>query len=254
MENTTKKVRIIELRKKGFTINEIVKELKCAKSTVSYHINNCGLGGIRNAFLNGISDEIIEKIKQYRIELKTYDEIRSLVDVGKDKLIKICRLLEINNSSGTFKKIVLNKDEVVKYYLGVNSLRKTSKFFNVSRAIIRKYIPDEIVKLNDLNKVLKTKSQSVIDWRKRKKIELVKYKGGKCECCGYDKSVSVLQFHHLDLKEKDFTIGGSSYGFERLKKEVDKCIMVCANCHIEIHDEIREFGYSEKIKNIKLGQ
>jgi hypothetical protein len=85
----------------------------------------------------------------------------------------------------------------------------------------------------------KTSSESVVEWRQRTKIKLVEYKGGCCERCGYNKSNSVLQFHHLNPQEKDFNIGNKSYSFERIKKEVDKCIMVCANCHIEIHEEER---------------
>ena len=42
------------------------------------------------------------------------------------------------------------------------------------------------------------------------KEELVKYKGGKCEICGYNKCIEALEFHHLNREEKDFTI--SSYG------------------------------------------
>ena len=74
----------------------------------------------------------------------------------------------------------------------------------------------------------------------KEKIELVKYKGGCCEKCGYDKSYEALQFHHVNPSEKDFTISGKSYGVERLKKEVDKCVLVCANCHIEIHEELKK--------------
>ena len=232
------KEKIIELRKKGLTINEIVNELKCAKSTVSYHINNIGLGGVRDTFLSDVTDEIIDKIKKYRTELKSYKEIKQLLNISEDKLIKICRIYNINKPTNTFKKKELNKDEIVSYYLIVNSLRKTSKYFNVSRETIRQYISDEIIEKNKCTK--KSKSQLVIDWRKRKKIQLVEYKGGKCEKCGYNKSIAVLQFHHLDPNEKDFTISGKSYSFERLKKEVDKCIMVCANCHIEIHEELRK--------------
>ena len=44
-----------------------------------------------------------------------------------------------------------------------------------------------------------------------------------------------MEFHHLDPNEKDFTISGKSWAFERLKKEVDKCILVCNRCHTEIH-------------------
>lgn len=74
--------------------------------------------------------------------------------------------------------------------------------------------------------------------RKRLKEKLVAYKGGKCEICGYDKCIIALDFHHLDPNEKDFNIGGgAAISFEKCKKEVDKCILVCSNCHREIHYE-----------------
>jgi hypothetical protein len=76
------------------------------------------------------------------------------------------------------------------------------------------------------------------DSRKRLKLKLIEYKGGKCEICGYDKCIIALEFHHLDPNKKDFNIGGScAMSFEKCKKEVDKCILVCSNCHREIHYE-----------------
>ena len=84
-----------------------------------------------------------------------------------------------------------------------------------------------------------TKSESVVSWRKRTKKKLVEYKGGKCECCGYDKCIEALEFHHLDPGKKDFTISGTSRSFDILKIEADKCILVCSNCHKEIHAGVR---------------
>lgn len=77
--------------------------------------------------------------------------------------------------------------------------------------------------------------------RKRYKKELVEYKGGKCEICGYDKCISALEFHHVDEDKKEFSISESSFsiGMDSLKKEADKCILVCANCHREIHEKER---------------
>lgn len=73
--------------------------------------------------------------------------------------------------------------------------------------------------------------------RRKLKEELVNYKGGKCEICGYDKCISALEFHHNNPNEKEFAIGekGKTRSLEILKKEVDKCILVCSNCHKEIH-------------------
>lgn len=84
-----------------------------------------------------------------------------------------------------------------------------------------------------------TKCRSEAVSRKRRKIkeDLVEYKGGKCEVCGYDKCIAALEFHHRDFTEKDFNLSkkGYTHGLEKAKKEVDKCILICANCHREIH-------------------
>jgi predicted transcriptional regulator len=77
------------------------------------------------------------------------------------------------------------------------------------------------------------------DRRREIKKELVDYKGGSCVICGYDKAYRSLHFHHLNPNEKDFTLGRKwgKLGFnDTIKKELDKCILVCANCHGEIHD------------------
>lgn len=77
--------------------------------------------------------------------------------------------------------------------------------------------------------------------RRNYKKKLVEYKGGKCEICGYDKCISALEFHHLNPEEKEFEISNSKiYNFDKMKKEADKCILVCSNCHREIHHRIEE--------------
>ncbi len=69
------------------------------------------------------------------------------------------------------------------------------------------------------------------------KNKCIEYKGGKCQCCGYDKYQGSLEFHHLDPTKKDFTIAHARLTkFDKeIKDELDKCILVCANCHREIH-------------------
>ena len=89
------------------------------------------------------------------------------------------------------------------------------------------------------------KSEVVIRWRNRVKTKLVEYKGEKCQCCGYNRCIRALEFHHLDPSQKDFTISGKSKSFETLKKEADKCILVCSNCHKEIHAGISKIEDEE---------
>ncbi len=75
---------------------------------------------------------------------------------------------------------------------------------------------------------------------KQKSIE---YKGGRCVCCGYADHPGVLDFHHLDPLTKEFSIGDKGYtrSWEKIKGELDKCILVCANCHREIELGVRVF-------------
>ncbi|MEK7540887.1 MAG: HNH endonuclease signature motif containing protein [Patescibacteria group bacterium] len=78
--------------------------------------------------------------------------------------------------------------------------------------------------------------------KRRRKIKLlsVQYKGGKCQICGYDKYVGALDLHHIG--QKSFGIGDKGYtrSWEITKQELDKCILVCANCHREIEAGITQ--------------
>jgi len=70
------------------------------------------------------------------------------------------------------------------------------------------------------------------------KMWAVEYKGGKCQICGYNKYVGSLDFHHKNPNEKDFAISGGIADQEKLKVELDKCVLLCSNCHREIHGGI----------------
>ena len=77
--------------------------------------------------------------------------------------------------------------------------------------------------------------KNVGTWRKRTKELLVEYKGGECEFCGYNKCIEALEFHHINENTKEFQISGSTKSLDTQKKEVDKCHILCANCHREVH-------------------
>ena len=75
--------------------------------------------------------------------------------------------------------------------------------------------------------------------KRRKKIKMmaIQYKGGKCAICGYSRCPDVLEFHHLNPQAKEFGmgVGGLTRSWARVKAEADKCVMLCANCHREVH-------------------
>jgi hypothetical protein len=70
------------------------------------------------------------------------------------------------------------------------------------------------------------------------KQRAVDYKGGKCKLCGYDKYLAALEFHHRNPKCKDHTIHLRN-SWNKTKHELDKCDLLCANCHRETHVKLR---------------
>lgn len=74
--------------------------------------------------------------------------------------------------------------------------------------------------------------------RRRLKVKrlALDYKGNACVCCGYDKCDAALEFHHTDPAKKDFDFSTAyKRAWSRIKEELDKCMLVCSNCHREIH-------------------
>ncbi len=72
-----------------------------------------------------------------------------------------------------------------------------------------------------------------------KKNRAVAYKGGCCSMCGYKKCVNALEFHHTDPSTKEVENDFMGWSWKRIQEEIDKCILVCSNCHREIHAELR---------------
>ena len=72
--------------------------------------------------------------------------------------------------------------------------------------------------------------------RQRKlKADCVAYKGGRCTMCQLVDDPAVYDFHHSDPSAKEFSFGSTHRSFESMRVELDKCLLVCANCHRKIH-------------------
>lgn len=103
--------------------------------------------------------------------------------------------------------------------------------------------------------------------RKEKKI-LLEFKGKlSCEICGYDKCMASLNFHHIDPNNKDFRLASIMHlkyeNIQTLKKyiedELDKCNVLCSNCHKYLHSDVEFFNINKeliysKIDNLKTQQ
>ena len=83
----------------------------------------------------------------------------------------------------------------------------------------------------------------------RIKKKAIAYKGGCCSRCGYDNYYGSLQFHHRNPNEKDVNWTKLRLrSWEKITLELDKCDLLCANCHGEVHNELRE-GYATAINS-----
>lgn len=72
----------------------------------------------------------------------------------------------------------------------------------------------------------------------RRKLELMLARGLRCESCGYDRNHAALAFHHVDPQDKRFELELRSLSNRRmssLRLEAAKCVVLCANCHAEVH-------------------
>jgi hypothetical protein len=82
-------------------------------------------------------------------------------------------------------------------------------------------------------------SKRVLEYQRKNKERAVAHLGDKCTICGYCRCLRSLQFHHLDPKEKEFTFGNKKWlRWEKMLEELNKCILLCANCHGEIHEGV----------------
>lgn len=91
--------------------------------------------------------------------------------------------------------------------------------------------------------------KAVLKRRKMIREIAIKYKGGQCCICGYKKCSDAFDFHHVTGK-KDFAISqdGLTRSWQRVKNEIEKCVLLCANCHREIHNGITQLSVEKRIE------
>jgi hypothetical protein len=74
-------------------------------------------------------------------------------------------------------------------------------------------------------------------WRDKQRDEFLKFKATlKCSRCP-ENHIACLEFHHTDPTKKDIEVSQASFRWSmvRLKTEIEKCIILCANCHKKEH-------------------
>ena len=101
------------------------------------------------------------------------------------------------------------------------------------KAYMKKYRQENKEKLALVSKLKQRKTRAA------NKARAVSYLGGECRHCGLvTDHLAVYDFHHIDMKEKEADPGSLlHYSWTRIQKELDKCILLCANCHRIEHEK-----------------
>lgn len=181
--------------------------------------------------MNKISEETKQQVINLKKEGKTYDQIIELVNISKGAISTICKEANLGRTIKVPIELTPEKiQECQQLYDEIGNIKKVAKQTGISYDRLRNVIVSQTITPKNSYDCVKTR-------RANTKEKLIKYKGGKCEICGYDKCNQALEFHHVNPEEKSFTISQSNIykNLTILKQEVDKCILVCANCHREIH-------------------
>lgn len=179
-------------------------------------------------------------------EKKSYNDISKILKCSKGTVSYHCS--DLIEKDDRYSEVNLKKYQ--KHYDSYGSVYETAKCFNVSPSTLKMYLTLRKTKFTK-TEIRKRRSRSVVDWRRRIKKKAIDYKGGKCQNCGYCKSVFSMDFHHVDPKKKDYNISSkNTRSWEKTKKELEKCVLVCKNCHGEIHEQILMFGFSKIIEKI----
>lgn len=150
--------------------------------------------------------------------------------------------------------MVLTPSLILKDFLNVRQ-QKLETFTKICK-ICKQEFPntlDFFIKRKDAKSTIgyhcrkcETKKSTMLRYKFKAKCQ--HYLGSKCSICGYKTSSYSLDFHHKDVDQKDFCIASyKTRNFEKAKSELDKCILVCRNCHFEIHEKIwrNQAGISE---------
>lgn len=130
----------------------------------------------------------------------------------------------------------------------MNCLSKYSQLTEDKKEIIRKaankYYQENKLKCAEKAKEWRIKNKEYIKDKQRldkrnRKEEAIVYLGGRCHSCSGTFHPAIFEFHHKDPSTKEGKDPSKclSFSWKKLQQELDKCILVCANCHRLIHHE-----------------
>jgi transposase-like protein len=176
----------------------------------------------KHAAKGGIEREVLEELVH---EGTTIAEIAAELGVSKATVRHWLRRygMRTQNGAGTRRP-------------GVASAAREAGVLSTTMTCPRHGETEFVIEGRGYYRCKRCRTDSVIRHRQKLKAILVEEAGGRCVICGYARHLQVLQFHHVDPSEKRLGLSGQgvTYSLARLREEAKKCVLLCANCHVEV--------------------
>jgi len=168
----------------------------------------------------------------------SYNKIAKELNVSKAVISYHLKNIGMNNPLGD-KGLELKKEvieEIIELHKNGITKKKIAKKLNISYTTVIKYTGKNITEILTDDEKKNKLYEKHKNWRVGIKIKAIKYLGGECIKCGYKKCVAALDLHHKGDEKKEFVISGSNLkAFDKLIPELNKCVVLCSNCHREHH-------------------
>ena len=164
---------------------------------------------------------------------------------------------KIYNQRQKDKNPELLKDYHKKYYLNNKDKyhSNTKGYYKSNKDKFKKYAKEyrekypEKVKASVRASASKFYYSSIVSIREAKKAFYIAQKGGKCQKCGQVYPLCVYEFHHIDPNTKEHNINFINMSDEQLQYEINKCILLCSNCHNIEHYLKNKYKYIINLNN-----
>lgn len=208
-----------------------------------------------------------EKIKELIDLKKTNKEIAIILEMSLGTLRRRIKDYGLNRFSQKERILTdIDKDKIINLYNSGLTCLEISNTLNIYRITISKHLkeagflikkrPNEkqrkeyekIKKCEICEKEFKKRTKICMSCytntrRYKIKIKMIEYKGGKCQkCTDGNLDISCYDFHHMDPSKKEFNLSGlnsAKINWDKVKKELDKCLLLCSNCHRTEHSNYK---------------
>jgi transposase len=187
----------------------------------------------------------IDYCKKLIEENNSYTDISKKLNMPLSTVRRKLNKLRLKTKFNPYKRVNLNLNDLKILVEDGNSISEIAYKLKTSKTNTRYWLKKNglvtFPKYGKYTSAYKPKNSTNYSLSRNRGLDrkkyFISYLGGKCSVCGYDKNVAALAFHHIDPKLKSFALDirkMSNTKLVFLKVEVDKCKLVCHNCHMEI--------------------